>query len=439
MPDPDPARRVFIFDDDPTGTQTSSDVDVLLDLSSDSIGEFVRTRQNAVFLLTNTRGLAEREAVDLVRRTKEVIHHALVADEAPYALVLRGDSTLRGHIFAEIDAIAQQGSAILFVPAFPEGGRATINGVHYLQTPDGHIPVGDTEYAADPVFGYSNSNLVDWVAEVGDGRRATSIALAELRSSGPDSVKHALINAAPGEVIIPDAETRGDLEITLEGVRGAERHRPVQIRCAATFASLYAGLSPRLIDRVPLPPRGTVLLVCGSYTKGATTQVDHVIKKFRPPVFEVPTAAMRSDDPAAMGRGIGDQLRAACAGERLVVLMTPRTQEHTADSLDSGARMMTALTSAVQEVASHVVAVVAKGGITSADVAKRGLHARRARVVGQIGSGIPLWSLPSQAGPMMPYVVVPGNVGDEDALLRVLNRLEFGTPGSGLSSSRTDR
>ena len=37
--------------------------------------------------------------------------------------MLRGDSTLRGHVFPETDAIGAERSVMLFVPAFPAGGR----------------------------------------------------------------------------------------------------------------------------------------------------------------------------------------------------------------------------------------------------------------------------------------------------------------------------
>src|SRR5260370_2450019 len=47
-------------------------------------------------------------------------------------LVLRGDSTLRGHVLGEIDTLSVPGSVALFVPAFVEQGRVTIGGVHYV-------------------------------------------------------------------------------------------------------------------------------------------------------------------------------------------------------------------------------------------------------------------------------------------------------------------
>ncbi len=70
--------------------------------------------------------------------------------------------------------------------------------------------------------------------------------------------------------------------------------------------------------------------------------------------------------------------------------------------------------------------VVAKGGITSHDVAVAGLGIRRAEVLGQLFPGMvsvlrPLQATPEAVG--TPYVVFAGNVGDEQTLARVIDLL----------------
>jgi hypothetical protein len=67
---------------------------------------------------------------------------------------------------------------------------------------------------------------------------------------------------------------------------------------------------------------------------------------------------------------------------------------------------------------------VAKGGVTSHDVAAHGLSAKVCGVVGQVEPGVPLWRLGEESKfPSLQYVVFPGNVGDDEALTRVLRRL----------------
>jgi uncharacterized protein YgbK (DUF1537 family) len=424
MPDHRAPRRVVILDDDPTGTQTSSDVEVLLEASEENAEWFAESGERSCFVLTNSRSLSRAEAVSTVRQMSQIVGGALDRQGIPHVFLLRGDSTLRGHVFAEIDAIARKGSVTLFVPAFPEGGRITLDGVHFLRTSEGVIPVARTEYASDPEFGYSSTKVVDWVAEVGDGRPAVSLPYQALRSSGPELVARALIDASSGGVVVPDAENRGDLIIIRDGLLAAEAERPVQVRSAATFASLYAGLESRMVSSPQVSDAdGPVLVVCGSFTTGATSQIGRVIETFQPPVLEVAVSAVANSDPDEVGHRVAVEARRQLENEDLLVLMTPRELQLTENNIETGARLMTALTTAVGRVAGHVRAVVAKGGITSAEVAKRGFGIRRARVVGQIDVGIPLWELEPRRGRVIPYVVVPGNVGDEEAILRILQRL----------------
>ena len=74
--------------------------------------------------------------------------------------------------------------------------------------------------------------------------------------------------------------------------------------------------------------------------------------------------------------------------------------------------------------------VVAKGGITSHDVAVRGLGIRRAEVLGQLLPGMVSVFQPVEAAPEavgMPYVVFAGNVGDEHTLANVIDLFSPGT------------
>lgn len=68
--------------------------------------------------------------------------------------------------------------------------------------------------------------------------------------------------------------------------------------------------------------------------------------------------------------------------------------------------------------------LIAKGGITSSDLATKGLGIKRALVPGQILSGVPVWELGSETKfPRLQYVVFPGNVGGPEALVETVNRI----------------
>src|SRR3712207_2035416 len=70
--------------------------------------------------------------------------------------------------------------------------------------------------------------------------------------------------------------------------------------------------------------------------------------------------------------------------------------------------------------------VVAKGGITSSDIATKGLEVRRAEVAGPLlpPGIVPVWILPDENDfPGLPYVIFPGNVGGPDSLARAIEVL----------------
>jgi uncharacterized protein YgbK (DUF1537 family) len=111
-----------------------------------------------------------------------------------------------------------------------------------------------------------------------------------------------------------------------------------------------------------------------------------------------------------------------------VLLFTSRTLLRDTDpeaSLEIARQVSTAVIEVVRgAVAAEPAWVVAKGGITSHDVAVRGLGIRRATVLGQLLPGLvsvfqPVEALPPVVG--TPYVVFAGNVGDETTLAHVID------------------
>jgi uncharacterized protein YgbK (DUF1537 family) len=90
-----------------------------------------------------------------------------------------------------------------------------------------------------------------------------------------------------------------------------------------------------------------------------------------------------------------------------------------------GRRVSDSLVEIVLAVSTRPRYLLAKGGITSSDVATQGLGVKRAMVVGQILPGVPVWELGLESRyPGMPYIVFPGNVGGPDAMAEVVTGLK---------------
>lgn len=404
-------RCVIVLDDDPTGTQAASDVTVLLAWDADIL-EGVLSGADSVYLQTNSRALDERDAIGLVRTIREVV--AQVADrlDIDARLVLRGDSTLRGHVVAETRTVAEKGAVHLFVPAFPAGGRITRDGVHLLRQDGRLVPVSQTEYARDPVFGFSSSQLTAFI-ESNSGAHALHVPLEDVRTGRLVRV----LQAAPaGCFVVPDAETDEDIGIIAEAVERVWESRAVTVRSAAPLAAALAKvLSSEPLDPEVLSSARTVLIVCGSHTDGARVQVTALSARLGPPTVVRTTAAL-SDPDAEGARAAGEELsRSRPGGARFVTTERDRLDSH--DGLQHGAAVMRALTAATRLLAVDADVVVTKGGITSAEVVRQSLGARAALVRGQVSPGVSVWRVRTDSGRECDCVIVPGNMGEPGILV----------------------
>ena len=114
---------------------------------------------------------------------------------------------------------------------------------------------------------------------------------------------------------------------------------------------------------------------------------------------------------------------------RTVVIYTSRKLmvPDTADKdkiLKLSVEISDALTSIVSRLQLKPKFIIAKGGITSSDVATKGLGIKKARVMGQIQKGIPVWMTGNESKfPNMPYIIFPGNVGDVTTLQEIVEEL----------------
>jgi uncharacterized protein YgbK (DUF1537 family) len=369
--------------------------------------ELVLGRGRAAFVLTNTRALDRDAAVELLTTLRGRL-------DPDVELVLRGDSTLRGHVFAEMTALGLDEAVGLVVPAFPAAGRVTVGGVHYLTTSGSPVNVADTEFAQDPVFGFRARTMREWVVELGGERPVELVGLDVPGHARAAAVRDALLHTPDGGIVVPDVREDGDLVSIVEGLRAArERGRRVVVRCAAPLATMIAGVPGR---HVPPPASGSerILVVCGSHTEAATTQLE-AIRELTPPHLVLPTDALLGDGRKAAVKGVVEAARRQLSDVGVAVVTTERRRRAEHATLADGTAVMAGLMEVTRRLAREVDAIVSKGGITSAEVATTGLGGSVATVVGQIEVGISLWEVGA-----VPLAVVPGNIGDAGTLARLL-------------------
>jgi hypothetical protein len=198
------------------------------------------------------------------------------------------------------------------------------------------------------------------------------------------------------------------------------------VRCAAPLAAELAGVTSRGLLPTPLVDRTQrVLLVCGSHTLGASAQLAPVAEAWGAPAVVDTAVALTA--PAAAGQQVADAARTAFAGKPVVILATERERSSEHSTLAHGERVMSALTTAVASLLPEASVVVAKGGITSAEVARTGIGAS-SLVVGQVLPGVSVWRMSARDGRDVLYVVVPGNAGGAATLTQVLDALDVRVP-----------
>ncbi|WP_167133026.1 four-carbon acid sugar kinase family protein [Paramicrobacterium chengjingii] len=406
--------KTVVLDDDPTGTQSATGVRVLLTWTLESIRESL-AHASSIYIQTNSRALTEQAAVELIDSITSAVKTALPDEDIRF--ILRGDSTLRGHVFAESERLLTPDALMVFVPAFPTGGRTTEGGVHYATVDGVKLPAGETEYASDPVFPFRNSDLAAYVREKST-RTPHYVPLAVVR--GPiEELHEAFAKATPGSVVVPDATEDDDIVRIARAIEALEdQGQSVVVRSASPLAAEFAGVrSERLLTAtVPASP-GKVLLVCGSHTTGATAQLEAFSETYGKPITLQTSAALT--DAQHAGHELAKKAHAIIGAGTTVSLASERARQADHNTLDHGDRVMTALSTAARDLAPSVDTVIAKGGITSAEIARVGLGATSADVVGQLLPGISLWEINTGEGRTLNYVVVPGNVGGPRTLIEV--------------------
>lgn len=429
---------IAVLDDDPTGTQTVYDANVYLSWTVELLVEEMREGPGLFFLLTNSRALPEVDAVRLAVRIGQELNQAAIRAGQRLLVVSRSDSTLRGHYPAEVDALAEglgmPDAAHLIAPFFAEGGRLTFQDVHYVREGDLLIPSAQTPFARDPAFGYRHSRLPEWLVEKTGGRRSldqiASISLAAARTETPTGLRDRFLDRQH-RCFLLNAVEESDLEAPILGLLDAvEQGRNFIFRTAAGFVRALAGLDPRdplaaghLASR---SGRGG-LIVAGSYVPKTSAQLAHLQDHRTLPALPLEVRRVLQKDPTEYLIRLSREIDTHLSADRCVLLYTSR-ELVAGESRDESLRLHGQVSDALVRVVSQLTQVprflLAKGGITSSELARVALHTREARVLGQILPGVPVWRLgDSSRWPGLLYIVFPGNVGQADSLTEALGKL----------------
>lgn len=443
------ARKVVVLDDDPTGSQTVHGIDVLTGWEVEDLQKALLSGPSLFFILTNTRSFDTDKARSINTDIGRNLCRAASMAGVEFDIISRGDSTLRGHYPDELDALEEvlhketgiNFDGQLLIPAFFEGGRFTVDDIHYVQEGAHLVPAGETEFARDAVFGYRHSHLARYIEEKTGGRvkaaDVASISLAALRQGGPERVCELLMRVSGNQRVVVNATGYKDLEIFVLGLLKAEAAgKRFLTRSSASFVKMRGAVTQRSYlgkKEIELPGHSAMggLVVVGSYVGKTTAQIAAAKQVDNLQCLELDVHQLLDDESRAAAVGHAcDVIHRAIRNGTDIMVYTSRTlvkKDDVQGNLSVGQRVSTALVEIVEKLEVTPRFLIAKGGITSSDLATEALGVKSARVLGQVCPGVSVWRLGEETKfPGLPYVVFPGNVGNAENLAQVILLLKGG-------------
>ena len=440
-------KKIVVLDDDPTGVQTVHDISVYTDWTKDSIRQGFQEKNNLFYILTNSRGFTQDETT--LAHNEIAANVDAVAKELgkEYIFISRSDSTLRGHYPLETEILRTNyekntGCIIdgeILCPFFKEGGRFTIDDVHYVRYGNELIPANETEFAKDKTFGYQAATMPEYVEEKTKGaypaRNVVCISLDEIHQMAIDEIEQKLLHVQGFNKIIVNAVDYADLKVFCVALyRAMAKGKVFMFRTAAAIVKVMGGVSDQpLLEKEQMVRANELhggIIVVGSHTEKTTRQLEALkqLSDIRFVELDVTKVAETGGLEKEVERclaleeaWIRDGKTVCCYTSRALITADTGNKE---DELRLSVRISDAVQSLVGGLSVVPKFVIAKGGITSSDVGTKALGVKRANVLGQIEPGIPVWQTGAESKfPGIPYVIFPGNVGEDTTLRYAVEKL----------------
>lgn len=441
-------KKIVVLDDDPTGVQTVHNISVYTDWKVDTLEAAFAEEKRLFFILTNSRGMIKEQTLQAHRQIAQNLITVSQKTGQDFLLISRSDSTLRGHYPLETqtlkDEIESQTAARfdgeIICPFFKEGGRFTLDNIHYVKEGSQLVPAGLTEFARDRTFGYRSSHLGDWCEEkTGGAYRAEDmiyLSLADLRALNIERIETQLLSCTDFNKVIVNALDYVDIKVfAIAFLQALGKGKNFILRSAAAIPKVLGGVPDRMLlthDELINAgnPHGGIILV-GSHVNKTTRQLEELRNcQFPIEMIEFNQHLVLSKDglKGEVARVISiveDKIKRGCTvavytrRERLDLATDNKDQQ-----LMISVEISDAVTSIIAGLSVRPGFIITKGGITSSDVGTKALRVRRANVMGQIRPGIPVWMTGQESKfPDMPFIIFPGNVGEITTLREIVEIL----------------
>lgn len=329
-------------------------------------GSSVSGHASIVSIDTNSRTLSADEAGKV---TADAVH-ALRQAGILYKTI---DSTLRGHIRAEIAAAftASGRRRLVVAPAFPEAGRVTVDGIQFVNG----IPVNESVYGRDPVHPARTSRISDLI----DPSLGSPVVLGCKRSDTyvPDAA-----------ILVLDADSQDALNQQVASIPDPETVLWVGSPGLAIALASLVTATPEA-QPVTVGTANRVLIVAGSAN----------------PVSREQCETLRRE-----GVSVVTQLTDAPIDARMVCLQAPQQRQDPAAVLTD---LATQASAAITR--NEFDAVIATGGETMAAILDR-IGISQFYLSREIEPGFPIGHVKGEDGQILTIAMKAGGFGSPSTL-----------------------
>ena len=206
------------------------------------------------------------------------------------------------------------------------------------------------------------------------------------------------------------------------------------MRTAASIVKVLGGVTDQpLLTREKMVVNETDnggIIVVGSHTEKTTRQLEALKARSDIEFIELDATLVKDDAAfaAEVDRCLQREEECIRAAGRCAAARPAPSSRRTQGTRRMKLRLSVKISDAVQSLVGRLTVtpafVIAKGGITSSDVGTKALAVKKANVLGQIRPGIPVWQTGEESRfPATPYVIFPGNVGDDSTLREAVDVL----------------
>ncbi len=429
-------KKIVVLDDDPTGVQTVHDISVYTNWDKETIRQGFEEENNLFYILTNSRGFTAEQTIKAHNEISSVVDEVAKETGREYIFISRSDSTLRGHYPLETEILKTNyekntGKTIdgeILCPFFKEGGRFTIDDIHYVKYGEELIPANETEFAKDKTFGYTAATMPEYIEEKTKGaykaENVTCISLEDIYNMDIDKIENLILNVHDFNKIIVNAVDYADVKVFCVALyRAMAKGKVFMFRTAAAIVKVMGGVSNQpLLTRKQMVTKETEnggIIVVGSHTDKTTRQVEELKKLADIEFIELDATLVKDEQAfeAEVNKCLEKEEECIKAGKTVCCYTTRALITADTGDKEDELRLSVKISDAVQSLVGRLKVtpafVIAKGGITSSDVGTKALAVKKANVLGQIRPGIPVWQTGEESRfPMTPYVIFPGNVGE---------------------------